>query len=234
MGLLMTGGGREDSVFVRNNATGAASVSFSSMVANNPYNVMWTIGGVANATLNPGVVALPGADKSVIFEFTPVQRLTGFSLRNNALTGTFPDLAGCTSLSAIDCAINALTGSLPSFDSLVSLTSVNIRTNALSGDIPSLGRNTALTQIFGYTNQFTGIVSGFAVPPSLGDFEFNLCALTQAAVDAILAAFVAAGRTSANGACVLRIDGLGNAAPSAAGAASKATLAARGWTVITN
>lgn len=230
MSLTLTGAGRSDAIYARATA-GGASVSFGSMVANSPYNVMWTIEGTAYAALNPGVVNLTG-DKSVIFEFTPPQRLTAFSFRNNALTGAFPDLAGCSSLQTVDCAINSLSGAVPSFDSLVALTSMNIRTNQLSGNIPNLGANVALTQIFGYTNKFTGVAPGFAVPPSLGDFEFNDNLLTQAAVDAILAAFVLAGKAA--GTRILNIGGTGNAAPSATGLVAKAALAANGWTVTTN
>ena len=59
-------------------------------------------------------------------------------------------------------------------------------------------------------------------------------ALPQPAIDGLLAAFVAAGRTSASGQVELLLNGGTNAAPSAAGLVDKATLVSRGWTVVTN
>jgi hypothetical protein len=55
---------------------------------------------------------------------------------------------------------------------------------------------------------------------------------TQAAIDAILAAFVTAGRVS--GTRTLNLGGTGNASPSVAGLASVSTLVTRGWTVTYN
>ena len=67
---------------------------------------------------------------------------------------------------------------------------------------------------------------------TLGDFQAQNNLLTQAAVDAILAAFVAANRTT--GTRILNLGGTGNAAPSATGVTDKNTLISRGWTVTTN
>ena len=58
--------------------------------------------------------------------------------------------------------------------------------------------------------------------------------LTSTAVNAVLAALVAAGRTSASGTCVVNVGGTGNAAPTGQGITDKATLISRGWTVTTN
>lgn len=69
--------------------------------------------------------------------------------------------------------------------------------------------------------------------PTLGNFRAQDNLLTQAAVDAILAAFDAAGRNS--GTRILNLGGTGNAAPSAGkGDTSKNNLLAKGWTVTTN
>ena len=108
------------------------------------------------------------------------------------------------------------------------LTQFNCSTNQLTGSIPSLSANTALTQFHCSGNQLTAVDGGFAVPITLGEFRANNCQLSQAAVDAILAAFVAAGRNS--GTRILALQA-GNAAPSGAGLADKATLESRGWTV---
>jgi hypothetical protein len=88
-----------------------------------------------------------------------------------------------------------------------------------------------LTTFHCYSNQLTGWTGG-TVPIALGDFQAQNNLLTQAAVDAILAAFVAAGRNS--GTRTLNLGGTGNATPSATGLANKATLVSRGWTVTTN
>jgi hypothetical protein len=54
-------------------------------------------------------------------------------------------------------------------------------------------------------------------------------------VNAILAAFVAAGRVkTATNTCTLNLGGTGNAAPTGQGITDKQTLQARGWTVTTN
>lgn len=235
MPLMTTGAGRPDSLYVKNVATGV-SVAFFSMVANNPNSVRWEIGAAVSTGLNPGAVDITATAPStpITFELTPISRLTGFSLRNNALTGSWPDLRNANNLTAIDNAINSLTGPIFDLRGNPLLTSLNARNNTLSGNIPTLAYNPALTQIFGYANLFTGVESGFGVTATLGDFEFNDCLLTQAAVDAILAAFVAAGRTSVAGTCILNVGATGNAAPSAAGLTNKATLVARGWTVTTN
>ena len=102
--------------------------------------------------------------------------------------------------------------------------------NQLTGSIPSLSSNTALTVFHCSSNQLTGFTGG--VTQTLGYFDASTNALTLAAVDSILAAFVAANRTT--GSRELYLQGGTNAAPSAAGLADKATLVSRGWTVLTN
>ena len=114
------------------------------------------------------------------------------------------------------------------------LTQFYCHVNQLTGSIPSLSANTALVVFYCNNNQLTNVAAGFAVPASLGNFRAETNNLPQTAVDTILAAFVAAGRTSASGTVTLNLGGAGNAAPSAAGLTDKATLQSRGWTVTTN
>ncbi len=111
------------------------------------------------------------------------------------------------------------------------LTTFLCYSNQLTGSIPSLSANTALTTFWCFSNQLTGW-SGGAVSPTLGDFRAQGNQLPQATIDALLAAFDAAGRNS--GTRTLNLGGTGNAAPSSAGAVSKANLQAKGWTVTTN
>lgn len=158
--------------------------------------------------------------------------LLTISARSCAFTGAPPSIATCTLMQTVDVALNAFTGAIPAFGANTALTSYNCRTcTTLSGSIPSLSGCTSLASFFGYDNSITGVVGGFAVPATLIDFEVQNNLLTQAAVDAILAAFVLAGAT---GAYTLNVGGTGNAAPSLAGAADKSTLQGRGWTVTTN
>jgi hypothetical protein len=91
-----------------------------------------------------------------------------------------------------------------------------------------------LTSIRCISNGLTGFATGGSVPSSLGNFQANNNLLTEAAVNAILAAFVAAGRTSARGTCILNLGGTGNAAPTGQGLTDKTTLISSGWTVTTN
>ncbi len=157
--------------------------------------------------------------------------LTLFSCGNNQLTGNIPSLSANTALTVFYCFINQLTGSIPSLSANTALSVFYCFINQLTGSIPSLSANTALTVFSCSNNQITGW-SGGTVSATLGDFQAQNNLLMQAAVDAILAAFVAAGRTT--GTRILNLGGTGNAAPSAAGLADKATLQSRGWTVTTN
>ncbi|MBK6800353.1 MAG: hypothetical protein IPG83_02380 [Novosphingobium sp.] len=154
-----------------------------------------------------------------------------FRCHNNQLTGSIPSLSANTALTVFYCYSNQLTGSIPSLSANTALSVFYCNNNQLTGSIPSLSANTALTVFHCFTNQLTGW-SGGTVSATLGEFQAQNNLLTQAAVDAILAAFVAAGRTT--GTRILNLGGTGNAAPSAAGLADKATLQSRGWTVTTN
>jgi len=74
-------------------------------------------------------------------------------------------------------------------------------------------------------------VSGY-ISNSLGDFRAENNLLTANAVNAILAAFVLANKTT--GTRILNLGGTGNASPTGQGITDKATLISRGWTVTTN
>jgi len=157
--------------------------------------------------------------------------LTVFSCHTNQLTGSIPSLSANTALSSFVCAINQLTGSIPSLSANTALTQFYCYANQLTGSIPSLSANTALTQFYCYANQLTGWTGG-TVSATLGDFQAQNNLLPAASVNAILAAFVAAGRTT--GTRILNLGGTGNAAPTGQGITDKTTLVSRGWTVTTN
>jgi len=218
-----------------------------------PITVLWPIGLLTDAALTHFYCydnALTGSIPSL----TANTALTIFYCYSNQLTGSIPSLTTNTALSQFHCAINQLTGSIPSLTANTALTHFYCHINALTGSIPSLTANTALTIFQCYSNQLTGSISsltantaltvfrcstnaltgytGGGVSITLGDFRADSNLLTQAAVDAILADFVTANKTT--GTRILNLGGTGNATPSAAGLTDKATLAGRGWTVTTN
>jgi hypothetical protein len=86
-----------------------------------------------------------------------------------------------------------------------------------------------------YANTFSAAVAGsFATQKSLSVSDFHNNALTQAAVDQILADFVTSLGISGRVANTVNLTGGTNSTPSPAGLASKATLVAASWTVTNN
>lgn len=138
-----------------------------------------------------------------------------------------------TALIDFRCNSNNLTGSIPDLSAHAALANFRCQSNNLTGSIPDLSANTALATFYCGNNQLTGWGGG-TVSATLGNFQAQNNLLPAAAVNAILAAFVAAGRTSASGTCILNLGGTGNAAPTGQGITDKATLVSRGWTVTTN
>ena len=208
--------GTTDLLFI--GANGATVTKTLSLDSDTSYDVS------ADGLTAPVAVAWP---ESLITSGT-LQRI---HCNSNQLTGSIPSLSANTALTIFYCYNNQLTGSIPSLSANTSLTSFYCYSNQLTGSIPSLSANTALTIFYCNNNQLTGF-SGGSVSDTLGDFQALNNLLTQAAVDAILAAFVAANKTT--GIRILNLGGTGNATPSATGLTDKATLVSRGWTVTTN
>lgn len=161
----------------------------------------------------------------------PVAPITYYGLSDNKLTGSIPDAnPAMVYYYTGHC---QFTGRMQSLALATGLSVVQTHNNKLNGTIPDLSAFTALTNCdFSYDN-FTSWAGG-SVSATLGYFNAAGCALPQVAIDGLLAAFVAAGRTSASGQVWLYLDGGTNAVPSAAGLVDKATLVSRGWTVGTN
>ncbi len=153
--------------------------------------------------------------------------LTEAYFNNNQFTGSL-DLSSNTALTVAGFYDNQFTGSLD-LSANTALTDAYFSSNQFTGSL-DLSSNTALTIADFSSNQFTGFTG--TVSATLDEFDARNNLLTQAAVDAILAAFDAAGRNS--GTRNLHLGGTGNAAPSAAGITSKGNLLAKGWTVTTN
>jgi hypothetical protein len=158
--------------------------------------------------------------------------LLSVSALSCAFTGSLPSLVTNTLIQTVSLSLNTFSGAIPAFGANTALTIYYCQGNTgLNGDIPTLSGCTTLATMYCYDNAITGVAAGFAIPATLHNFQAQNNLLSQAAVDAILAAFVLAG---ASGAYTLNIGGTGNAVPSLAGAADKSTLQGRGWTVTTN
>lgn len=159
-------------------------------------------------------------------------QLVNFRCERNQLSGTIPSLPA--SISSFDCSTNtAINGTLPNLSTCTSLTRFACMATGVSGDIPDLSRNTSLEFFYASSTQLSGFAAGGGVPRSLGTFEASGCRLTKSAIDAILAAFVAANKTT--GTRVLNLAGVGNSSPTGGvNNTDRATLVSRGWTVSVN
>jgi Ran GTPase-activating protein (RanGAP) involved in mRNA processing and transport len=155
--------------------------------------------------------------------------------QNTGITGNIPSLSLLTNLESFYCIACNLTGPIPSLAANTALKDFRCDTQKespkLNGSIPSLATNTQLTFFYAHNNNLSGF-SGSSVSNTLQDFKAQNNLLTSAAVNAILAAFVAANRTT--GTRILNLGGTGNAAPTGQGLIDKQILIDRGWTVTTN
>jgi hypothetical protein len=149
---------------------------------------------------------------------------------NAGITGSVPSISGNLSMGIFQFGGCSLTGTIPNISVNTALTGYAVNNNNLVGAIPTLVSNTLLTFFNVASNFLTSVVGGFAVPAALKTIDMHSNLLPQAAVDAVLAAVVLAGATGGT----LNLGGTGNATPSAAGLADKATLITRTWTVTTN
>lgn len=177
-----------------------------------------------------------GSPGSRIIELsvTTPTRLFQFHCYSNNLTGNVPALGTFTNLQIFYAYNNALTGTIPSLAANTALQSYNVDRNQLSGTIPSLTGLNSLIAFTCYSNQITGYTAS-TLSTTLTTFDAHDNLLTQAAVDQILADFatnVAARPASGT----ITLNGTGNAAPSAAGLASRAAILAAkpGWTILVN
>jgi hypothetical protein len=158
--------------------------------------------------------------------------------KTTRFTGTPPlltDHPACTSLAYSN---NDVAGPIQDLSVRPTLTNFWCSGCLHTGDIPNLSSHTALAIFRADAQRGTTKLTGFAggtVSATLGDFWANTNQLTAAAVNAILAAFVAAGRVKTpTNTCTIQLGGTGNAAPTGQGITDKQTLQARGWTVTTN
>lgn len=190
---------------------------------------VWSVDGFAGVT----VVALTARSMiGPVPSFARFPALVTCALGINAFSGALPSLAPCTALVTFACNTNSLSGSLPSFAACTSLRSFAANGNSFSGTLPSFAPCTALTDFRVDFNSLTDVVAGsFATQKSLATAILDTSALVQSAVDQVLADLVVS--LGIPGRVLCTVDLGGNAPPSAAGLANKATLIAAGWTVFT-
>jgi len=173
-----------------------------------------------------------------------------YCFRNGGLNGALPSLSANTKLQRFHCytcsftgsppvlpssvrqflcRFNNLDGSIPNFINNTSLNAYDCNNNELVGGIPDLAALTSLNQFICNNNNLSEFSGG--VPTNLGNFQAYNNSLTQSAVDAILAAFVAANRSGGT----LTLGGTGNAAPTnGQNNSNKLILVGRGWSVTVN
>lgn len=188
----------------------------------------WELGDGQTATGTSCVKTIT-PPQSIILRATNPANITGISFFTKSLYGQI-DLSKLINLASPNIASNEFTGALLLITN-ANLVSPSFYLNKLCGTL-DLSNQTSLASINARDNLFTGF-SG-SVAPSLGNIILQNNMFTTSAVNNLLAAVVATGRTIANGTCTITIHGTGNAAPSGQGITDKATLTSRGWTVVTN
>lgn len=193
-----------------------------------PVHMSWPAPIGADATLTD-LRCNGDAAIGMIPDFSGNSALTAIRLYTNKLTGPIPTFTVNPALQYYNCTGNQLSGNIPSLNSNPALQSFFCNNNILTGSIPTLSMNIALQQVNFGTNQLTGYAGG-GVSATLTNFIASTNQLPVAAINALLADFVAAG--ASNG--TLSIGGVGNAAPTGQGLTDKTTLQSRGWTVTTN
>jgi hypothetical protein len=158
--------------------------------------------------------------------------LRTFYCYDNLYSGGIYNLAQFTSLQYLSFNTNLFTGSLPLLPH--NMAQFGCAFNGLSGAIPCLTNNAHLLAAMFQGNAVTDYTAS-VIAPSCTVFYAEVNLLPQSAIDQILADFAAgiAGRPAVG---IIDISGAGNAAPSAAGLASKATILGTWplWTVTNN
>lgn len=150
------------------------------------------------------------------------------------ISGPVPSLDNLPRITWLELSNHNLSGPLPALNHNPILQLLQVGNNpGLNGNIPSFSDNPIMTVVHVFGCSFTGFAGG-RVTDILEQFHAYSNQLTAAAVNAILAALVAAGRTSARGTCECFLDGTGNAAPTGQGISDVITLRNRGWIVHVN
>lgn len=187
---------------------------------------------VVRATNPSMITSVDWQSKNLMGNIISLLKFSGINdklyFNDNRIVGAFPYVP--SNIKYFSVLNSKLTGRIPKFENGIIYFYAHGISNMI-GNIPDSLKNNTLSLMYVLNNSLTGW-DGSEVSNTLGDFQAQNNLLTQSAVDAILAAFVAANKTT--GTRVLNLGGTGNATPSAQGLADKATLVSRGWTVTTN
>ena len=227
--------------FFNNNLYSGSIPNYNSALRNLQCSINQLTGTIPNFTNNNWLFFQAHTNAGLTGPIPPALSsqsvMVNFIVHKCSLTGTVPNIDNCVAMRRFLLADNNFSGSIPNLSNNVNLQDAWFNHCFFTGAIPNLSNCTSLKQ-FSCTNQkgVTKLTSfaGGSVSNTLGDFKASNNQLNSTAVNAILAAFVAAGRTSASGTCILNLGGSGNAAPTGQGLTDKATLVSRGWTVTTN
>jgi hypothetical protein len=218
------------------NFTTTINGSFDPSVSKSGKVVRWAWGdGTYTSSNSPSKSYSAGTHTFRLMTFDTFNGVTVMNFNGRNMAGAFPSIAAFPNLTTGQFYSNAFSGPLPRFNANTKLTLLDLDTNSLSAVIPDFSLCTLLITLNLYTNGFTGTTAGsFATQKSLSTADFHANALTQAAVDQILADFVVSLGISGRVTCIVKLNGGTNSTPSAAGLASKALLVAASWTVTNN
>ena len=175
--------------------------------------------GVASNSFRQNIGRLP-AISNVEVTFTANQRFGASTLNVAIYDGSYNALASNTYNT-----VGTFTLVAPS---------VAANTDITIGFWPTAGNPSIenISVVSSVSPKLTGFGGG-SVSNTLGDFQAQNNQLTQSSIDAILAAFVAANRTT--GTRILNLGGTGNASPTGGqNNPDRLTLVSRGWTVQVN
>jgi Leucine-rich repeat (LRR) protein len=154
------------------------------------------------------------------------------NLSSSGIVGISGDVSTLTSLNALYLDDNPSLTAFGAYQS-ASIEILSIANCGLTA-VPDVEGLTSLADLRLADNSSLATWNGTVLLDELGEIDLSNGALTEETIDRLVAALVAAGRTSESGSCILDISGGTSAEPSEDALLDIATLESRGWTVTTN
>jgi hypothetical protein len=219
------------------NLTTTKTTGFTVAVSKSGKKVNWAWGdGTYSNNNNSGIRNYPAGTKTLrLITLDGFNGLTAINFATQLLAGEMPNPSQFPNLITGNFYSNAFTGSLPGFTNNTKLVTLTLSSNTFSGLIPDFSSCILLQDFEADHNGLTSVVAGsFATQKSLSYSDFSVNALTQAAVDQILADFVVSLGIGGRVTNTVHLTGGTNSTPSPAGLANKALLVAASWTVTNN
>jgi hypothetical protein len=204
--------------------------------------VDWDLGDGTIITANNSVNYSGYTDSTTktvrIFNIDSIPLITVISMDSDQITGSMPDLSGCTALEEcylntnsmtgeisslsnntsivnFDCYSNQLTGSIPDLTSNAALEYISCSSNDLTGAIPDLSGNALLEYFLSTSNEITGYEGGLDSCTALLLFNVSNNLLTQSAVSDIIDDLWIIRSSIGALSCSINIGGSGNSIPDA-------------------